>query len=106
MKASNIDWKSGRVVYWDMESVDLHTPLAHQLSELKEDLAQISYPSGILVDIGWYPELSEEGAFLVTVVKHENWETPLMKEACSSALELVEAIKNAIRTAEQHVSYD
>ena len=102
MKQSKLNWKSGRVVYWDMESVDLDIPLVNQLSELKEDLAQISFPSGLLIDIGWYPEFSEDGGFLVTVVRAEDWEEPLMKETCSSAPSLLCALSKAICIAEQH----
>lgn len=102
MKQSNLDWKSGTVVHWDMESIDLNTPLGDQLTELKEDLAQISFPGGLLIDVGWYPEFSKEGFFLVTVIKGEDWEEPLMKETCSSATALLSALSKAISIAEQH----
>jgi hypothetical protein len=43
---------------------DERLPLAEQVSDLKEDLAQVEYPAGVLLDVGWYPELSLDGTFM------------------------------------------
>lgn len=101
MEPNDLDWKSGRVTYWDMGTILLDIPLADQLSELKEDLAQIWYPNGLLIDIGWHPEFSEEGVFLVTLIKDKDWEAPLMREACASAPALLNALSKAVQAAEQ-----
>ena len=57
MKQNDIDWKSGKVIYWDLESVDPEKPTVDpekptkdQLLVLKEDLAQVNYPGNLLLD--------------------------------------------------------
>jgi hypothetical protein len=96
VKANEIDWQSGRVVFWDMDSIDPDRPLANQLSELKEDLVQVIFPGDLLIDVGWYPEFSEEGAFLVTVVNEMDWDEPLMQERCTTMRELKTSLIKAI----------
>ncbi|MDE6088086.1 MAG: hypothetical protein K2G25_06840, partial [Oscillospiraceae bacterium] len=44
-------------------------PLAFQLDELKEDLLQIEYESGYILDVGWYPEFKLKGCFKIFIVK-------------------------------------
>ena len=100
MRPSEIDWRSGKVVFWDLGSVDLQRPLREQVSELKEDLAQVEFPGRILIDVGWYPEFSIKGAFRISVVRNSNWDEPLLQEACPSGTVLVASLKKAIALAE------
>lgn len=79
-----------------MDSVDPDRPLVDQLSELKEDLVQVCFPGELLIDIGWYPEFSEEGAFLVTVVKGMDWERIIMLERSTTIRGLMTSLKKAI----------
>ena len=58
MISDSFDWKTGRVVFWDLDPVDESRPPADQTEHLKEDLAQIEYPAGVILDVGWYPEFS------------------------------------------------
>lgn len=102
MRQSDLDWKSGTVLHWNMEFIDFDIPLENQLSELKEDLAQIGFPGGLIIDVGWYPEFSKEGAFLVTVIKDGDWDEPLAKETCSSASALLSTLTRFITIAEQN----
>lgn len=46
-------------------------PLFMQLDKLKEDLLQIEYESGHILDIGWYPEFKLKGCFKICVVKSD-----------------------------------
>jgi len=96
MRQTMIDWKSGHVDSWSMESIDLDRPLLEQVSELSEDLAQISYPGGLVIDVGWYPEFSDQGTFVVSVVGEEGWDAPVFSEKCSSATALLTALRNAV----------
>ncbi len=46
-------------------------PLFMQLDKLKEDLIQIEYESGHILDIGWYPEFKSSGCFKIYVTKSD-----------------------------------
>lgn len=100
MKSEDIDWKSGKVVYWDMETIDPAKPAAEQLDELKEDLAQISFADDRLLDIGWYPEFSADGSFRVTVIRDANWQEPLWEKRYRTVQELLTGLADALAAAE------
>ena len=99
MQVSEVDWRDGQITSWSMDTVDLARGFEAQVDELTEDLAQVSYPSGKIIDVGWYPSMSEEGAFVVTVVSNEDWESPISRVRCASAFELLQAIDDAIIVA-------
>lgn len=99
MRREDIDWQSGKVVFWELEFLDLARPLTEQLDELKEDLAQIEYPGERVLDIGWYPSFSEEGQFVVRVVATSDWDTPLYLHSTSDAKELTDCLPRAIAAA-------
>ena len=100
MFSRDIDWQSGLVTFWDLDFLDPTVPVLAQLSGLKEDLAQISYGGQIALDVGWYPEFSEAGAFVVRVVRIDDWETPLFIEEHRSVQELAHSMSRAARVAE------
>ncbi len=68
MKPTTFDWKTGTIVSWGLDDVDETRPLSGQSGHLKEDLAQIRFPDGIVLDLGWYPSFDPDGAFAVTIV--------------------------------------
>jgi len=92
LKASEIDWTPGQVTLWDLDSVDSKVPLSQQLSELHEDLALISYPDNVWVDVGWYPEFSKDGAFTILVIRNNDWENPASEERSAT----VEGLRGAL----------
>jgi hypothetical protein len=98
MKKDEIDWKTGIVECWNLNGVDLSQPLSDQADELIEDLAQVHYEDK-LIDVGWGPSMSPTGSFFVTVVKNQNWETPLLEEKCTTAAALLESIERAVKLA-------
>ena len=75
-----MEWCGGCITYWDLQYIDENTSVAKQLNLLKEDLAQIEYPNSIVVDVGWYPEFSLSGSFVVVVIKGFDWDAPLYKK--------------------------
>lgn len=101
MDADEFDWRSGRVVAWDLAAIDRRRPLALQAALLKEDLAQVEHPGGTVIDVGWYPEFQEDGAFLVLVVAGGEWERPLARRRCATIDELARALANAVALAER-----
>lgn len=100
MQARDIEWRSGTVAHWDLSSIDEGRELDAQVKELKEDLAQVQYPGDVVIDVGWYPEFSIKGAFVVTVVEHGRWDAPLMKERCRTTAQLRDLLRKAVSVAE------
>lgn len=76
MKLANFNWKSGKVVYWDLNDVDEARPLVDQCEHLKEDLAQVEFPNGMLLDISWLPDCDPDGEFVICVVENGDWMAP------------------------------
>jgi hypothetical protein len=101
MKSNLIDWATGRVAYWALDSLDLTTAIEANLGDLGEDLAQVEYPNGVLLDIGWYPAYSADGAFQVVVVRQADWEAPLFKRRCRTAAELHSTVEAAVEVAKR-----
>jgi len=99
MRSDHIDWESGKVIFWDMEFLDLLKPLTEQLSNLKEDLVQVKYGDRVL-DVGWYPEFSNEGEFVIRVVHGTNWDEPLFQESCRTTDGFWRCLKTAIKVAQ------
>ncbi len=100
MRCEQIPWESGEVVFWDLSFLDPQRPLTDQVEDLKEDLAQVKYARGVLLDIGWYPEFSSEGAFVVRVVRETDWDQPLFLEKHRGVDGLLECIPRAVAAAE------
>lgn len=101
MKQEDIDWKSGNVIYWDLDGINATRALTDQLWELKEDLAQVSFGDEVLIDIGWYPDFSPHGHFLILVVRNGDWENPFWEGHATSVEQLMNAAANAVTVAEQ-----
>lgn len=99
MLATAFNWHAGQVRYWNLDSIDLERSLTVQVDELTKDLAQVVYPGGIILDIGWYPAMDIDGSFVVSVIDNEDWEAPKMNASCSCAPELVTVIRAAIAVA-------
>lgn len=51
---------------------DENKTLLSQIDLLKEDLIQIQYKNGYIIDVGWYPEFSKKGLFKIFVIKNCN----------------------------------
>ena len=92
MKQTDVDWRSGRVTYWEMDSLDASKPLADQQRLLDEDLAQIAFGSDVLIDVGWYPAFSMDGGFNVQVIEKLNWDRPVMTERCTTVAALMASL--------------
>ncbi|MGC4018598.1 MAG: hypothetical protein QM793_04785 [Muricomes sp.] len=94
----NIDFKSGEILY-DEFHVDFSKTFSEQLDSLTEDLLQVKYGKGYLLDMGWYPEYEPDGRFVVQLIKSENWDEPEYRWNCRSQEELKEILEFAINLA-------
>jgi hypothetical protein len=96
MCPDKIDWRTGQVDFWGLDFFDPGRSCREQLGGLKEDLVQVSFPGDKLIDVGWYPEFSAEGAFKIFVVQNKNWEQPLREYVCKTGEELLLTLRTAI----------
>ncbi|HML51387.1 MAG TPA: hypothetical protein PKD84_08255 [Propionicimonas sp.] len=99
MRAEHIDWETGEVEFWDLDFLDPLTPLSQQREGLKEDLAQVRFGNGVLIDVGWYPEGSVTGEFVIRVITDTNWDEPLLVASHRAVEGLVAALQEAVTAA-------
>ncbi|MEZ4361925.1 MAG: hypothetical protein R3B48_17170 [Kofleriaceae bacterium] len=104
MKPDDIDWGPGEVVHWSLEKFDADRSLQEQLDELREDLAQVRFDEHTLLDLGWYPECDADGAFVVTVVRNEDWDEPVFREAAKAVPSLHSALARAVSVATEQAT--
>lgn len=64
--------------------------------DLKEDLLQASLPLEQIIDIGWYPEFSENGSFRISLISDQNWESPTHSESAKTWTELERALDHTL----------
>lgn len=97
-----INFQSGEIIYNEFK-IDFSKEYSEQEECLLEDLLQVKYTQGYLLDVGWYPEYESEGEFVVQIVKNQNWEEPIYKNNSKNRVDLVQDIKNAIRIIESGI---
>ena len=100
MKPEDLNWRSGKVVFWDLGALDDSKPPREQLEELKEDLAQVSFPRGVVLDVGWYPEFLADGAFVIRVVRETDWEDAIFIEHQPDIDGLLASLSRAVPIAD------
>jgi hypothetical protein len=96
MKYTNFDWQSGTVAFWDLDEINEAQSLNAQIEHLKEDLAQISFPDLITIDLGWYPSFDPKGEFKIVVIHKGDWENPIFRSEAKDIPTLKRQISLAI----------
>lgn len=86
---------NGKITYNEFH-INFDIPLEDEIDNLTEDLLQIEYDGGYILDVGWYPEFDIEGKLIVRVIKNCEWDKPLFVKCCKSKAELKSIIKNAV----------
>jgi len=101
MQRDEFELSGGEVTHWSLDEIDADVALSEQLDNLREDLAQIQFPSTGLVDVGWYPECNPEGLFVVVLIQNGDWEHPSLRREVSTLPALKDAVAEATRKARQ-----
>ena len=61
--------------------------------DLSQDMLEVITPSGVLIDVGWVPEFSPEGRYLVTVSQGMHEITaPMQTASVHAAAQIVESL--------------
>lgn len=77
--------------------------------DLDQDLFTAEYPSGLLLDVGWYNDSREEsstanpearGAFRVVCIRNYDWDNPVLSISARDFVEL----RHAIQLADAYVA--
>jgi hypothetical protein len=95
MNINKITTLGGTIILDDLSAL-VGSDIALVIDELTEDLLQASLPLEQIIDIGWYPEFSENGAFRISLISDQNWETPTYSESAKTWAELEKALDHAL----------
>ncbi|AUT27272.1 hypothetical protein C1192_09170 [Escherichia marmotae] len=71
-------------------------PLNEQRDELKEDMLQVEYPGGYLLDVGWRPSFDINGKFYICLIKDFDWDIPIYNGSAKDIVSLLFEINQAI----------
>jgi len=104
MKKSEINWKSGEVIHWDINDLNLSISLNSQIDILKEDLVLVRFGKIITLGLGWFPEFDPQGQFVLDVVKWEDWENPIWRLKFRELSQLMLNLSQAVEVADGHAS--
>ena len=97
-------WNVGTgTVTYDAFALDPTVPLVDQLSCLDEDLLQVEFAGGYLIDLGWYPSFSPEGRFRLYVIKDYDWVMPVHQAECTSLTDLKALFTQAVQLVEERI---
>lgn len=88
--------KNNGIVIFDDFNISENIDLSEQLEELKEDMLQVSFPSGYILDIGWRPSFEINGSFKLLLIKDYIWNNPIYSDSPSNISELKKSIEIAI----------
>lgn len=84
-------------IFDELSAIDFSQGIESQIMVLDEDLLQLSFKSGVIVDVGWYPAFETNGEFIITRISNGCWEAPESKYCVGwDKEELISKIKKAI----------
>ena len=78
---ADIDYKTGKINH-----------ISDDFKHLSEDMLQIEYPGGYILDLGWY---GSSNGYIIHIIKNKNWETPV-KKIYAGYYSLKEILENAV----------
>ena len=74
-----VDFNGGFICY-DKFNIDFSVIIKDQELMLDEDLLQVKYDNGRIIDLGWYPSFDVSGSFRVYVINEFDWDKPLFSK--------------------------
>eukprot|EP01133_Synstelium_polycarpum_P000138 gene138-163_t len=67
----------GNVTHDDL-SILQDGAMESQVHLLKEDMLQVEYAGGLILDVGWYPSFDTHGGFRINVIRNYDWDRPVI----------------------------
>lgn len=102
MKIENSIFFPG-VVKYNTYNIDFNKSLARQKEELNEDLIQVEFQGGYILDIGWFPEYNEKGGIIIQLIQNYKWETPIYKQEVKDLVSLYQCIENVLKIIKDQI---
>ncbi|QYM91704.1 hypothetical protein [Dickeya zeae] len=87
--------KGGNVTFDDFPIKD-GEPLRGYIDDLKEDMLQVEFPKGYILDVGWRPSFEINGKFYAVLIKDYDWGNPIYSESARDLKELKNKIQKAL----------
>lgn len=89
-----------KITFDDISHLDQAIKLSLLTNNLKEDMFQAIFPCGQILDIGWYPEFSTRGSFVISLIHNQDWQNPIHCEKAKNWAELKIALENVLKNLE------
>ncbi|MBY0014089.1 MULTISPECIES: hypothetical protein [Paenibacillus] len=86
------DFEFGRITY---NTYKLSPTDQTDLEWISEDMFQVEYPNGYVLDVGWYGGF-DEGIFIIFIIKDCQWSEPLLRREYKDVNKLYEGMKECI----------
>jgi hypothetical protein len=101
VRPDDFDLRTGVAeVHWGLEATQ--DPLDAERDSLREDLIQVSFDHGTIVDVGWLPDFSPGGSFVIQIVQDRDWESPIHKSTCRTLGDLRRLFAAFLELARAH----
>ncbi|WP_106767636.1 hypothetical protein [Paenibacillus faecalis] len=98
----NYNFQPGVVTY---NPYNLNPDDLSDLKWLNEDMVQVEYPNGYLLDVGWYGKaFTLNGVFMICIVKDYKWDNPVFIQKYRSVTELYEGMQRIIERINQLIN--
>ena len=79
---SKMDFGTGEIIFLDITQ--------------KEDMLQVEYPNGFLLDMGWYQD-----RYIISVIHNFNWANPVQQYETTETNQLPKLLTEAVRLVEK-----
>jgi len=84
-------------IFDELSNIDFSQDIESQIMVLDEDLLQLSFKSGVIVDVGWYPAFEVNGEFIINRIVNGCWDAPESTYSVGwDKSELISKIRKAI----------
>ena len=72
----SLDFIQSNITYDELSLLE-DSAIEDQVQILKEDMLQVEYPDGFLLDAGWFPSFDAKGRFQIKIIKNHDWDSPI-----------------------------
>ena len=79
---SKMDFDTGKVIFLD--------------ATRKEDMLQVEYPNGFLLDMGWYQD-----RYIISIIQNFDWTHPVQQYETTETNQLPKLLTKAVRLVEK-----
>lgn len=63
-------------IFDELSMINFSQDIQSQIMLLDEDLLQLNFESGSIIDAGWYPAFEAKGEFIINRIDNGCWDTP------------------------------